>query len=209
MSEPEIIIQLPVAITPVTGVRSTLIQSSLKQLQGSGHFDAYERRLPTAERSAILETLGPTWLKIEIAQAHYQACDELGLAAPELIRMGEAVGNRMNTTLIGTLARVARVGGVTPWQFYGQLQRLWTRAFQGGAICLSRVGPTESLIEVRELPLCRYTYFRHGFSGVITSVANLAAHHATTTVAEHGPDHLIMRGTWSTGVAKKISPSDS
>ena len=45
MPEPETMIALPEVITPVTHVRSTLIQSSLKQLQASGHFELYERRL--------------------------------------------------------------------------------------------------------------------------------------------------------------------
>jgi hypothetical protein len=39
VSEPEIVIQLPDVIAPVTHVRSTLIRSALKQLQASGHFD--------------------------------------------------------------------------------------------------------------------------------------------------------------------------
>jgi hypothetical protein len=205
-SQPEPIIPLPEVISPVTHVRSTLIQSSLKQLEVSGYFADYERRLPSAERSAILETLGPTWMRVESAQAHYQACDELGLTAPELSRMGEAVGKRMNSTLIGTLARVAKVSGVTPWQFYGQLQRLWGRAFQGGAIGLSRVGPNESLIEARGLTLCRYAYFRHGFSGVITSVANLVANNAKTVVVEHGPEHVVMRGSWNAANSRKVAP---
>jgi hypothetical protein len=201
MAERETIIEVPKIVRPVTHVRSTLIQSSLKQLKEHGHFDAYERSLPPASRSTILETLGPTWLSIELAVAHYQTCEALQLTAAERLRIGEAVGARMNSTLIGTLARVAKLSGLTPWGFYGQLERLWRRAFQGGAIGLQRLGPNQSSIEVRGLTLCRYEYFRDGFAGVITSIANLAAADATTIVVEHGPDMLRLRGTWDAGAS--------
>lgn len=196
MPEPETIIALPSAVQPVTHVRSTLIQSSLKQLKAHGRFDAYEQRLPQARRAEILDTLAPTWLAIEVAMAHYQACDELDLTTLELKRIGEAVGDRMGNMLIGALARAAKLTGITPWQFYGQLGRAWSRAFQGGCAGLTRVGPNESLIELRGLPLCRFAYFRHGCAGAFNAIANLAANRAATTIVDHSDDTLRLRGTW-------------
>ena len=197
MSEPETIIALPDVIAPTTHVRSTLIQSSLKQLKASGHFDEYERRLPQAQRAEILDSVAPTWLSIEVAMAHYQACDELQLSTAELTRLGEAVGKLINNVLISVLARAAKAAGITPWQFYGQLGRVWSRAFQGGAVGLKRVGETESLIEIRGLPLCRFEYFRFGCAGVFTSIGNLAASRTTTTIVDHAADMLRLRGTWN------------
>lgn len=208
MLDAETIIELPAVIEPVSQVRSTLIQSSLKQLRASGHFDAYERRLPREKRAAVLETLGPTWLSIDIALAHYKACDELQLSTSELLKIGEGVGSRMSSTLISTLTRVAKLSGITPWQFYGQLERFWKRAFIGGAVSLKRLGPTESLIEVRGVALCRYAYFRHGFTGVINAIAKLAADDSTTTVVEHAPDMILMRGFWTRGHGPKLSERD-
>jgi hypothetical protein len=198
MSVLEPIIPLPAVIHPVTRVRSTLILSSINQLRAAGHFDAYERRLPLAERSTILETVAPTWLDIATAEAHYQACDELGLEPAELLKLGQQVGMSLNKTLVGTLARVAQMSGVTPWQFFGQLERLWTRAFQGGAISVMRVGPKEALIDVRKLSLCQHAYFRHGFCGVLTSTASLVASRATNVIvdSDSAAERLVVRGTW-------------
>lgn len=67
----------------------------------------------------------------------------------------------------------------------------------GGAVGLKRVGPHESVIELRGLPLCRFDYFRHGCRGVFNVIAKLAAERAVTTIAEYGPDRHSMRGTWS------------
>jgi hypothetical protein len=198
MPEPEAIFALPPIIRPVTHVRSTLIQSSLQTLRTAGYFEAYERRLADAERAAILETLAPTWLSITTAEAHYQACDELGLDAAERVRLGAHVGTSLSNTLVGSLARVAKATGITPWQFFGQLHRLWTRAFQGGAISVMRVGPKEALVQVHKLSLCRYAYFRHGLCGVLMSTANLVATQAKSLIVEGGSavDLLTIRGTW-------------
>ena len=133
---------------------------------------------------------------MDVATAHYQACDELRLSAAELTRIGEAVGKQINNVLLSALARAAKLTGITPWQFYAQVGRVWGRAFQGGAVGLARMGATESLIEIRGLPLCRFEYFRYGCCGVFTSIANLAASRATTTIVEHSDDALSMRGTW-------------
>lgn len=196
MPSAETIIALPEAIAPTTHVRSTLIQSSLKQLRASGHFDAYEQRLPADKRVEILDTLAPMWLSMEVAEAHYQACDELQLTSAELTRIGEAVGKQLNSVLISALARAAKLTGITPWQFYGQLGRMWSRAYQGGAVGLKRITATESLVEIRGLPLCRFEYFRYGCCGVFTAIANLAAQRATTTIVDHGADMLRLRGSW-------------
>jgi hypothetical protein len=197
MSEPDTVIALPTVVEPVTHVRSTLIQLSLSQLKASGHFEAYERLLPPADRSAIIDTFAPTWLPIVLAEAHYGACDGLALSPTELLKVGEAVGAKINSTLMSTLTRVARLAGITPWQFYSQVGRVWSRTFQGGAVGLTRVGPTESRIELRGLSLCRITYFRFAASGVFNAIAKLAARHSTTTIVEHGPAHLCMRGVWN------------
>jgi hypothetical protein len=182
----------------VTGVRSTLLHSSISQLRAAGHFEAYEGRLPLAEKSLILETLAPTWLSITTAEAHYRTCDELGLDPEELLKIGAQVGTSLNNTLVGTLVRVAKATGVTPWQFFGQLERLWGRAFQGGAISVVRLGPNEALIDVRKLSLCQYAYFRHAFCGVLTSTAGLVAKNATNEIVEcsSAAERFVVRGRW-------------
>ncbi|HEX6241330.1 MAG TPA: hypothetical protein VFZ61_10570 [Polyangiales bacterium] len=171
----ETLISLPGAVAPVTSIRSTLIQSSLNTLRKRGHFERYLLHLDPRHRPTLLETLAPEWLPIEVASAHYAACDALGLSAGELLEIGEDVGARIQGTFIATLVRKARTVGLTPWVPLGQFQRLWERLIQGGAVGLSKLGPKDCSVDVRLLPLCEYAYFRAAFCGVVASGIKLGA----------------------------------
>jgi hypothetical protein len=105
---------------------------------------------------------------------------------------------QVGTSLNKTLVRVAKASGVTPWQFFGQLERLWTRAFQGGAISVMRVGPKEALVEVHKVSLCQYAYFRHAFCGVLASTAGLVATHAKNEIVDcsSSAERFVVRGSW-------------
>lgn len=176
----EVVIALPERITPVHGVRSTLLQSSLNTLRKRGHFEAYLAYLDPSHRAALLETLAPEWLSLELALAHYAACDALALDAGELQQLGEDVGERIQGTFIATLVRRARTLGLSPWVPLGQFERLWGRLMQGGAVGIVKTGPKDCTVDVRMLGLARYPYFRAGFCGVIASGIKLGAGKAVT-----------------------------
>jgi hypothetical protein len=171
----EVLISLPEHLAPVTSVRSTLIQSSLESLRKHGHFDRYLTLVDPRFRERIVETIAPEWLEMELAVAHYTACDALFLQHDELIEIGEAVGDHIQGTFVSMIVRRARVLGLTPWVPLGQVQRLWDRLMRGGGVSLVRTGPNEARIEVCLLPLAQFTYFRTGFCGVISSGVKLGA----------------------------------
>lgn len=193
------LIALPRVIPAVTGIRSTLIQSSLNTLRGRGHYDRYLTLLDPTHRSTLLETLAPEWLAPEAAAAHYAACDALGLSQAELHDIGEAVGERIQGTFIGTLVRRARTVGLNPWVVVPQFDRLRERLMLGGGTEVARVGPKDCTVDVRVLQLCRYAYFRAAFCGVLTSVLKLGAGKAVSarvTSAGGFEQRCVFRCSW-------------
>lgn len=197
--EHEVIIALGGVPQPVTGIRSTLIQSSLNTLQKRGHFERYLALLAPRHKATLLETLAPEWLSPEVAAAHYAACDALGLDKDELLDIGEAVGERIQGTFIGTLVRRARTMGLNPWVVVPQLERLRERLMLGGGLEVTKIGPKDCLVDVRELGLCDYAYFRAAFCGVLGSAFKLGAGKGVTvrvtSVSNYGR-RCVFRGSW-------------
>ena len=163
-----------------THVRSTLLTSSVLSLQQRGHFERYCELLAPEHREAVLETMAPTWLPIEDAMAHYAACEALDLPPTEVLAMGSAVGDRIQGTFLGQLAKTARGLGANPWTALGHFNRLYDRLFQGGGVQIVKVGPKDARGDIRNLSLMRYAYFRGAFVGVIGAAASLFARKSFT-----------------------------
>ncbi len=122
---------------PTRSVKSTLVASSRQGLFDRGHRDAYERALgPDGARLIADAVMGNQWLPIEIARRHYLAADAVGLSPDEMHAVGNVVGARLEGALMGSLARLARAGGLTPWTPLGRLDQLWFRMYEGGSIAV-------------------------------------------------------------------------
>jgi hypothetical protein len=197
--EHEVIIALPTAVPPFTGVRSTLIQSSLNTLRSRGHFERYVKLLDPRHQATLLESLAPEWLAVEAARAHYAACDALALTPSELLEIGEAVGDRIQGTFVGTVVRRARTVGLTPWVMVPHFERLRERLLLGGGMEVTKIGPKDCVIDMRELELCQHAYFRAAFCGVMSSVIKLGAGKSVTVrVANAGAfnQRCLFRCSW-------------
>jgi hypothetical protein len=153
-------------IPPVARVRSTMVISSLRGLGERGLLDAYRERLPAAFHEPILGAIAGEWLGIEVATAHYRACDALGLTVPEQVAMGASVGDALNGTFLGAIVRMARGAGVTPWLALKQYARLWDRIFDGGDVEIDKLGPKEALIQMHGLTLFSIPYIRVAMRGM-------------------------------------------
>jgi hypothetical protein len=154
-------------VSLVTHVRSTLIAGSLLGLRGRGYLDRYLAQLPKHLHDVILQNVAGDWLPLEIAIAHYRAADALGLSADEQFELGRTVADRIQNSLLGTLARVTKGAGVTPWIGLDYFQRLWDRMLQGGSAAVYGLGPKEARAEVHGLPhLPEIAYFRNGWRGM-------------------------------------------
>jgi hypothetical protein len=153
-------------IPPVTRVRSTLLRSSLVALEKQGLLDAYRGHLPPDVREAILGIVPGTWIETELAVSHYRAIDSLDLKLAEQIALGGAVGTSVQGLLVGTLVRLARGMGMTPWTGVGQYVRIWDRLFIGGDLEVEKVHRAEALVTMYGLPLFAIPYFRVAMRGL-------------------------------------------
>lgn len=153
-------------IAPVTLVRSTLLVSSLRSIRSRGHFDRYLALLPSAHHETIRSAIAGVWLSMDLAVAHYHACDGLGFTPEEQVEIGREVGMAIQGTFLGTIVKMAKGAGVTPWALFSQYQKLWDRLLTGGAIEVTKLGPKEIVVECVNLPLVTIPYFRTAFRGV-------------------------------------------
>jgi hypothetical protein len=164
---------LPATFGPLKRVRSTLIISSYSAMRDSGRSAAYLEALPLQHHGPVLQAVAGTWMPIEVALAHYTACDMLGLPADMQVAIGRQVGERMHGTLLGTVVRMAKEAGVTPWTVIPQFQRFWNRAFEGGGLYATKVGPKEVHIGVEKAALADCSYWRSALSGLAMGVLDL------------------------------------
>jgi hypothetical protein len=163
-------------VDPVTHMRSTLVAASLMSLRSLGHLDAYLQHLPVTLHDTILQTVAGTWLPLEVGVAHYRAADALGLTVEQQLAVGREVADRVQKSVLGTLVRMAKGAGVTPWMGLEYAPKLWVRVLQGGGVALYRLGPKEARIEFHGAPeLAQIDYFRNGFRGMFQGSGQLFA----------------------------------
>jgi len=166
---PEVLVPLSAAgERPTTNgqFRSTLLTTSLKAIRDRGHGDRYLELLPEKHHDAVRACIAGMWLPMELGIAHYEACDALGLTESEQMAIGKEVGLTIQGTFLGTMLKLAKGAGVTPWLCLGQYQRLYDRLLVGGGVVVTKVGPKEARLECHNLLLARIPYFRTAFRGV-------------------------------------------
>lgn len=158
-------------------VRGTLLVSSLQALREFGYFERYLDNVPSDKRDAILFCVANSWLPLELAMAHYGACDAMDLSESELQGVGEAVSKRIMGTFLGTMLRSGRgVGaGPSPWIPLRQYGRICDRLLEGGRHRVSELGPKDALVESSGVPMFRYRYFRAATLGIMRGAAGMFA----------------------------------
>jgi hypothetical protein len=182
----------------VLQVRGSLIASSLQTLRELGFFDGYIKLLPKDKHEPILFALASSWLPVELAMAHYGACEGMQLPEAELLKIGEHVSGRIMGTFLGTLMRSSRNMGAsaTPLVPLRQYNRLWERLMMGGGCTVQRSGLKDVSIESRGVPMFRYRYFRVAYAGLIKGAGMLFAKTVYTRVRKAGDDALTIEVSW-------------
>jgi hypothetical protein len=184
----------------VTRVRSSLVLSSVQSVRARGLFDAYAGKLEDADRVAILQSTGSDWLTMRLAQAHYLACDALGLTLAEQIAIGQEVGDRVQKSFLGLLLRAARSAGVTPWVLLDHVDRIWARVFDGGGGALvTRHGPKEATVRFVGLPVIDVPYLRNAFRGAFLAATEpfCEKSYVQEIAARRTPGGCIYRLSWA------------
>jgi len=177
-SREDLVIPMPASprgqVEPVTQVRSTLVAASLLSLKSLGYVDRYLENLPAALHDTVLHAVAGTWLPVNVGVAHYTAVDALGLSVEQQLAMGRDVADKIQKSVLGTLVRMGKSAGVTPWMGLEYIPKLWGRVMVGGGMALYRLGPKEARVECHGAPdLARIAYFRNGFRGMFQGSGEL------------------------------------
>jgi hypothetical protein len=160
-------------VRDATSFRSTWLSSSLNAIRDKGLYERYLETLPREHHDAVTQNVAGVWLPIDVALAHYHACDSLALSRRDTLDIGAQVTRRVHGTSLALAIRLAKQAGVTPWSILAQLQRLWDRTWQGGGICVHQRGPKEAVVEVIKWRCAGIPYVRASMPAVVLGVSEM------------------------------------
>ncbi|HWL89399.1 MAG TPA: hypothetical protein VNO21_26525 [Polyangiaceae bacterium] len=191
-------LDVPRHLVPLTTkFRSTWIVASQGALRTRGFFDRYMKLLPEAQRDAVLTTVVGTWIPVELAVAHYTACDRLALSSSEQYEIGRILTGPMNNSLLGFTGHLAREAGATPWTLLAHVRRIWERMWVGGAIAVYKEGPKQARVELVACALAPVPYFRTAMRGVLAAVGEkFCTKLYLKEIPTRDPTAMVYRGSW-------------
>jgi hypothetical protein len=160
-------------VRDATHVRTTLLCSSQQALRARKLYDAYAAALPREMREAVLALIPGDWAPVDVAVAHYAACDALPLAPHEIEGAGAEVAERIHHSFIGVVIKVSRETGMTPWTMLAKSKRLRDLTWRGSDIAVFKLGPKEARFEWAGIPCARSRYYRTSFSGFLRAHTEL------------------------------------
>jgi len=160
-------------VPPVKRIRSQWIASSLRAVRERSLMDKYLAKLPPERHLAIRSTPVHEWLPAETVVAHYAALDALALPTEDILNIGSSVVLHGHGKAIEVALKVIPTSVFNVFSVLGRADRLWDRAFDGGAPFVFRLGPKEARIDVVGLPFSHLHYPRVAIRGVITGVMRL------------------------------------
>ncbi len=184
----------------VTHMRGLLLVKSVDNLRAAGLFERYAEGLDPTYKHQVLFTLASSWVPIEICDAHYAACDRMGLADSEIDRLGGLMSEGIAGTLMSAMLKATRrAGGESYWAALKQCGRIWDRSFLGGGVTLLQAGPKDSLLEHHGLSLVKSRYWCVAARAFWASVAEMTSRKAyVKIVPPHKPDpnSIAFAGSW-------------
>jgi hypothetical protein len=183
-NEGEVVIDYVKPPEPVTAIRSTLITSSQASLRTRGLFGRYEALLSASHRHKLLNLVAGEWLLLDVAFAHYQACDALGLSVDEQVSIGKEVSLRVCETFLGLVVKAARGVGMTPWLLLSKGSTMHSRLCIGGGLRVMKLGPKSARIELARMPHLTLAYVRHGVLGLYVGGVELLAGGVTARIVK-------------------------
>ena len=177
-------------------VRSTLLWSSITELQARGHYDAYLANLPPSVAEVVSTTVAATWLPIEIGDAHFAACEALDLPRDVAVEIGSSSCRRLQQSLLNSFLFLAR-GAADPLALFPAYPRVWGRYFDGGGMVAYQVGPKEVHLELKEIPFFRYRYCHHAIRGMTQALVTLFHEKASVREVAATSTSVAVRVAWA------------
>ncbi len=186
-------------LATATQFRTTWLASSLAAIRKRNLMERYRAALDPRYYEIILETVAGQWAPIEVALAHYDACDHLGLTSVELVTIGREVSERVHGSMLATVVKLAKQSGVTPWSAMSQFNRLWEKIFDGGGVCVYQSGHKDAVIEIAGWPLANKRYVRGSMPGVVEGMLTLFCRRAFVRFLPRESDDLtaVLRAQWA------------
>ncbi len=180
-------------------IRSTLLRSSLELLRARGYYDRYLEVLDRRHRDAIVGLVAPMWLPVDLALAHYAACDAMNLSVAERVALGEAVGDRVHGSFTKALIQGARAVGVTPFTLFTRFDSLWARLFQGGSAEVTKLGPKDLSVELLQARVPRFAYCRTAITGIFRlglKLGGARSAYVSPGTYDERADRFVVRAAW-------------
>ena len=195
----EIVIPHLSDIRPCTAVRNLVIQSSLALLEAEGHYERYLKLIDPKQLEELRSSFAPGWTPIALAQAHYQACDDLGLSQAEIERLGQRIGDRLHETNLVHAAKRNPDADFNLWEAAHALYRTYARTYEGGSLQVVKLGPKDKLLEFKQFALSRSRYYRIAqLHGIGSAYQSFGVRMETMKIVSYNPtaDELMLRFTW-------------
>lgn len=161
------------SIALATTIRGTVLLTSQRALRTRGLFDRYVKNLAPEHKDALLTMTAAAWVPMDVALAHYTACQELHLERDVILDIGGESGRFLNETVLSVVLRLSKEVGVTPWSALMHADRLRVRTWQGGKIALFKLGPKEARLEWVGIPVAGVPYYKIAFGGFIYGIITL------------------------------------
>jgi hypothetical protein len=195
----EVVLALPANVAPIRHVRSTVLLGSLGALEADGYRERWSALVPNEAREALQYAVPGVWMRIEVALAHYGACDQLNLSDDAAAQLGASTFSRVKGTLLGTMLRMAQGTTVTPWTVLPHLQRFWNRAYDGAGIRIIKKGPKDAHVDVVQCALADAGYYRLALGGLLRSVIELFATRAYVRerLGRRPPGTVSLQAQWA------------
>lgn len=183
---------------PVQRVRSTLLSASLQSVRAMGWEERYLAALPRDRQEEMRTLVAGVWMPLDLAVAHYTACDRMGLSSDEMMEMGKAVSIRTQKTFVGTLGSIAAGAGATPWHIYRHGHRIWGRIFDGGDHVAYKLGPKDMDVICLGCPLLQIRYFRTAVGAYYAALAGIVSKsvHWRELPEHRGEPAIALRVSW-------------
>jgi hypothetical protein len=168
---PEVILTPPQRgknIADVTHVRGTVLVASQRSLKARNAWDSYQAHIDPAFRDALSIVLASSWVPIDAAVAHYQACDRLQLDQEEIRAFGRETGRIIYSATVAVVMKLSNQFGTTPLAILRNLDRFSDRTWKGGgAFEVKLLGPKEAEVLWFGQPCGTVPYFREGFGAFL------------------------------------------
>jgi hypothetical protein len=187
-----LLVPMPEPVPRARAVRGTVIVASLRALNDAGLHGAYRSALDAQHREGLQAPLANSWLPIDLAMAHYDACDALGLSLATIDELGRTAGTSVNAVFLQSMLKLA----ADPLFAWTHAQRIWARGWDGSAVGVTRAGPKDVLVTVAGFPCARFGYVQRALLGFFVRNTELFCRKAHAQLLQTGPELLRYGVSW-------------